>query len=612
MNDKKPFIFKTLLNGSVSPSAAFPEGSRVKFVFSVSRSLGTFDFRVFIKNDAHDGEGEQLKTVWTDIKDGCDVYEAELKAGSEALYFLSAGFKTPHGYQKFIFPDNSDALPITVYRRDFETPDWLKGGIIYQIFPDRFAKSEKHKTHYRSDAVYKSDWYGDIPDYPEKPGDAFANNCFFGGSLYGIAERLDFLLSLGVTAIYLNPIFEAASNHKYDTGDYFKVDEGFGGEKALRLLISELKKRGIRLILDGVFNHTGDDSVYFNKYGRYQSLGAYQSKDSPYFGWYDFKSFPDEYASWWGVKILPSINKTSDGFREFICGKNGVVRHYLRLGADGWRLDVADELGDEFLYALRDAARSEKKDAVIIGEVWEDASCKIAYGKRRKYFRGGQLDSVMNYPLRSAITDYVISGNSAIIANCAVSLYLRYPKAVSDSLMNHLGTHDTERIINVLASDGVQSMTNRQLASYKMSAADRARGKELLKLSAFLLYTLPGVPSIYYGDESGMEGGRDPFNRMPYPWGKEDGELLEFFRMLGDFRRAHSEFRDGVFSVIYEGNGLFVYSRGGIVCAVNKGEARLICREKPFSDLLSGKRAHLCDDGFYRMEINKNSFSALG
>lgn len=607
MINNQPFLFKTLLNGSFSPSAAFPEGSRVRFVFSVSRSLGAFDLRVFIKNDASD-EKTELNTVWTDLKNGYDVYEAELKAGNEALYFLSAGFRTPNGYQKFIFPDESDALPVTVYKKGFETPDWLRGGIIYQIFPDRFAKSEKHKTHYRADAVYKSDWYGDIPDYPEKPGDAFANNCFFGGSLYGIAEKLDYLLSLGVTAIYLNPIFEAASNHKYDTGDYFKTDEGFGGEKALKLLISEAKKRGIRIILDGVFNHTGDDSVYFNKYGRYESLGAYQSKESPYFGWYDFKSYPDEYASWWGVKILPSINKTSESFREFICGENGVVRHYLRLGADGWRLDVADELSDEFLCALRSAAKSEKKDAVIIGEVWEDASCKIAYGKRRKYFRGGQLDSVMNYPLRSAITDYVISGNTEIIAKSAESLYLRYPKAVSDSLMNHLGTHDTERILNVLSSDGVKSMTNRQLAGYKMSVSDRSRGKELLKLSAFLLYTLPGVPSIYYGDEIGMEGGRDPFNRMPYPWGKEDTELLEFFRALGDLRRTHSEFRDGIFSVIYERNGLFVYSRGNIICAVNRGKTHLICRERPFYDLFSGEKAILCNDGLYRMKINTGSF----
>ena len=337
-------------------------------------------------------------------------------------------------------------------------------------------------------------------------------------------------------------------------------------------------------------------------------MGAYQSKESPYYNWYDFKSYPDEYSSWWGVKILPSINKTSEDFREFICGENGVLRHYLRLGIDGWRLDVADELSDGFLDSLRNAVKTEKSDALIIGEVWEDASYKIAYGSRRKYFRGNQLDSVMNYPLRNAITDYLLSGRSEIISRCATSLYLHYPKEVSDVLMNHLGTHDTERILNVLAADGSLSMTNRQLSEYKMSKSDKARGKALLKLAAFLLYTLPGVPSVYYGDEAGMEGGRDPFNRMPYPWGKEDGELLDFYISLGKLRRTHKAFTDGVFSVIYEGDGLFVYQRGNLICAVNRGGDRTLCSKSAVRDLLSNKESVLCDDGLYRIRIKSGDF----
>ena len=610
MTRNKPFIFEIFLDGKLTPSAAFPENASVTFRFKVLRSCGAFNFCVYLKNDEN-GETAELKAEWLSLENGYDIYEARFKTDKDALYFLSAGFNSPFGYQSFLFPDGADGLPVTVYKKDFKTPDWLKGGIIYQIFPDRFAKSEKKKTSVRDGAVCKNDWYNGIPDYPEKPGDAFANNCFFGGSLYGIAEKLDYLLSLGVTTVYLNPIFEAASNHKYDTGNYFKVDEGFGGEAGLKKLISEIKKRGMHLILDGVFNHTGDDSVYFNKYGSYDSVGAYQSVSSPYYDWYDFKSYPDEYASWWGVKILPSINKKSKSFREFICGKDGVVRHYLKLGIDGWRLDVADELSDGFLDALRKASIEEKKDALIIGEVWEDASYKIAYGSRRKYFRGTQLDSVMNYPLRNAITDYVISGNSEIIAKTAVSLYLHYPKDVSDVLMNHLGTHDTERIINVLASDGSLSMTNRELADYKMSPSDRGRGKELLKLAAFLLYTLPGVPSVYYGDEIGLEGGRDPFNRMPYPWGKEDTELLSFFTELGTFRHRHKEFTDGIFSVIYEGDGLFIYRRGSLTCAVNRGEKKTICSNKSFVDIYNKTKAIYCEDALYRLNINSGEFAVL-
>lgn len=611
MTYKQPsFLFEILLNGKSVPSAAVPEHSSVTFRFNVLRSCGATDFRVYLRNDGN-GETGELNAEWLTLEKGYDIYEARFKAEADALYFLSAGFNSPVGCQSFLFPDGADGLPVTVYKKDYKTPDWLKGGIIYQIFPDRFAKSEKKKTAIRDGAVYKSDWYNDIPDYPEKPGDAFANNCFFGGSLYGIAEKLDYLLSLGVTTVYLNPIFEAASNHKYDTGNYFKVDESFGGEAGFKKLISEIKKRGMHLVLDGVFNHTGDDSVYFNKYGRYNSVGAYQSVSSPYFDWYDFKSYPDEYASWWGVKILPSINKKSESFREFICGKDGVVRHYLKLGIDGWRLDVADELSDGFLDALRAASREEKKDALIIGEVWEDASYKIAYGSRRRYFRGSQLDSVMNYPLRNAITDYLLSGNSEIIAKSAVSLYLHYPKDVSDVLMNHLGTHDTERILNVLAADGSLSMTNRELADYKMSASAREKGKELLKLAAFLLYTLPGVPSVYYGDEIGLEGGRDPFNRMPYPWGKEDAALLSFFVGLGKLRRSHSDFTDGTFSVIYEGDGLFVYRRGSLICAVNRGNARTLCSQKPFIDIYNNKKAIYCEDDLYRMQIKNGEFLVI-
>ena len=607
MTNKPSFLFKIFLNGKKTFSSAFPENSTVTFRFYVLRSCGAFDFRAFMKND-DSGEEKELSLTWVTLENGYDIYEAGFNTERDALYFLSGRFKTPYGKQSFIFPDGTDGLPVTVYKINFKTPDWLKGGIIYQIFPDRFAKSSKNKTSVREDAVFKSDWYNDIPDYPEKPGDAFANNCFFGGSLYGIAEKLDYLQSLGVTTVYLNPIFEAASNHKYDTGNYFKIDDSFGGEKAFKKLITEVKKRGMHIVLDGVFNHTGDDSIYFNRYGRYENLGAYQSKDSPYYSWYDFKSFPNEYSSWWGVKILPSINKTSHEFKNFITGENGVVRHYLRMGIDGWRLDVADELSEEFLTALRRAAREEKKDSLIIGEVWEDASYKIAYGSRRRYFRGEQLDSVMNYPLRRAITDYVISGNAEIIAKSSETLYLHYPKEVSDVLMNHLGTHDTERIINVLACDGSSSLTNRQLAEYKMSEGDRARGKELLKLAAFLLYTLPGVPSVYYGDEIGLEGGRDPFNRMTYPWGNEDTELLEFFKALGTLRHTHKEFADGVFSVTYAEKGLFIYRRANTVCAVNRGNDRVISSEKPIKDLFSGKTSYLSDDGLHRMIIKKNTF----
>ncbi len=589
-------------------SAAIPEGSDMRIVFRLSRALGAFDFVPRLTSD-YDGSVKDIECVWKDIKNGFDLYEIYLPPMSVGLYFLSATFKTTDGVTDFIFPDGSNVLPLTVHSADFVTPDKFKGGVIYQIFVDRFAKSKKHTLPVKDGAYLDPNWENGIPTYPEKPGDAFNNNCFFGGSLYGVAEKLDYLSSLGVTVLYLNPIFDAASNHKYDTSDYMKIDEMFGGEKAFDTLIRAAKKRGISIILDGVFNHTGSDSIYFDKESRYPTLGAYESKESPYYHWYDFKNYPEDYDCWWGVKILPAINKNSEDFRNFICGENGIVRHYLKKGISGWRLDVADELSGGFLDALRIAAKKEKADSIIIGEVWEDASVKISYDQRRAYFQGSQLDSVMNYPLRTAITDYVLSGNSDIIKRCMTSLYMHYPKCVSDVQMNILGTHDTERILSVLASDGISFKKNGELAGYKMSSGSKRHATELLKAASFLLYTLPGIPCIYYGDEIGMEGGRDPFNRLPFTWHSKDEDILAHYELLGALRSRFSEFADGEFKLIRAEDGLFVFSRGELICAVNLGNESVFVSERNFTEILSGAPAVKKDNGDYSFVLSHNSFA---
>ncbi len=591
------------LDWKPSVCSALPSGFELKFRFWVSRKTGNYDFSVNLFSES---ESSRVVCSWITLKNGFDIYESTIHPPEIGLYFLCCSFRTSDGKAAFVFPDGSERLPITVYFSDFTTPKWLKGGIIYQIFTDRFAKSENHSVSVKPGAILNPDWENGVPEFAEKPGDPLKNNVFFGGSLYGIIEKLDYLQSLGVSTLYLNPIFEAASNHKYDTGDYFSVDRMFGGEAALDKLISALKKRGMRLILDGVFNHTGDDSVYFNKYGRYTGLGAYQGKASKYYEWYDFICFPDNYSCWWGVKILPAINKQSESFRNFICGEKGVIRHYLKKGVDGWRLDVADELSDEFLNALRKAAKTEKKDSVIIGEVWEDASVKIAYGLRRRYFQGSQLDSVMNYPLRNAIIDYLISGDADKLSETAISLYLHYPKCVSDVQMNLLGTHDTERILNLLAQDGCTGMTNRQLSVHKMDPEARLRGRELLRLAAVLLYTLPGVPCIYYGDEVGMEGGRDPFNRKPFPWGHEDQGMLDWFRKLGKLRADLSELAEGKFSILHSDDSLIAYRRGDLICAVNRGDTKVIVTSGPLQELLSGNASIPGEDGMYRMSLGRD------
>ncbi len=570
-------IFKTKLyrktNGKYREvySAACPEGEDMRILFYINRRLGAVEFRLNLYDDAAQKD-EAVSCAIIDIDHGFDIYEARFSARPKGLYFLSGHYKTLDGEGRFLFPDGEDYLPITYYSPDFSTPDSYKGGVIYQIFPDRFAKSEKVNLPVKSHAIINRDWENGIPNYAKKPGAPLDNNMFFGGSLYGIAEKLDYLKSLGVTIIYLNPIFEARTNHKYDTSDYMKVDSMFGGDEGLAHLISECKKRGIKIILDGVFNHVGDDSIYFNKRGNYPELGAYQSKDSKYYSWFDFRKFPDDYNCWWDVKILPSLKKNCTEFLNFINGKGGVIEKYLKMGIDGWRLDVADELSDDFLHALRERARSISPEALIIGEVWEDASIKIAYDSRRHYFQGQQIDSVMNYPLRTAIIDFVTSKNCELLARTATSLYLHYPECVSHVLMNILGTHDTERILSILAGDGIEEKTNDELAHYKMQQSLRTKATELLKIASFLQFTLPGIPSIYYGDEIGMEGGRDPFNRLPFPWYRENEELLEHYRNLAEMRKTTSDLTDGDFEVISADGSEFIYRRGKTVFRVDMSE----------------------------------------
>lgn len=376
-----------------------------------------------------------------------------------------------------------------------------------------------------------------------------------------------------MTVIYFNPIFKAYSNHRYDTGDYLQIDPLFGSDEDFDRLVEECSRRGIRIILDGVFNHTGDDSRYFNKYGHYDELGAYQSQNSKYYAWYNFKQFPDKYDSWWGIDVLPAVNESCESYAQFITGKDGVVEHWMRRGVSGFRLDVADELPDEFIEKIRSAAKGVSKDSIIIGEVWEDASNKIAYGKRRKYLQGTELDSVMNYPLKDAIIQYVRTGDTLVLRETIAQLRDNYPKFVLDSLMNILGTHDTARILTVLG--GIPAYNKDEMAGTAMPPEVKERAKELLKTAAILQFTLFGVPCIYYGDEIGMEGYGDPFCRYPFRWDDIDEELLSFYKNLGQLRAAADMFKDGEYIELYADEKCLVYERTNgseqVIVAVNSG-----------------------------------------
>lgn len=506
---------------------------------------------LFFTNDTN---GNVIRTEGK--QEGEALYEFALQIDQIGLYFY---------YFEVIYQDNSrDVTPhnqLTVYSNDFTTPQWLKTGVMYQIFPDRFARSDRYQAPQQNKNYrLRNDWGGLPNDQPDEHG-IVQNNDFFGGNLRGILDKLDYLEDLGVTVIYLNPIFEAYSNHRYDTADYKKIDPMLGTEDDFITLCEEAMKRGIRIILDGVFNHTGSDSLYFNKRGRYPELGAYQSSDSPYYNWYRFIEFPDQYDAWWGIDTLPGVNETEPSFLDYIIrSEDSVIKHWLRCGASGFRLDVADELPDGFLEALREAVKEIKPDGAVIGEVWEDASNKIAYGLRRKYFLGNQLDTVMNYPLKNAVIDYLVHRKDGMeLEQVTNSIWENYPIPAFHTLMNIMGTHDTPRILTVLSENSKDDDYTRQR----------------LFLALLIISFMPGIPCIYYGDERGMKGGKDPFNRMCFLSDSGDPAILRFFRRLFAFRRKIDGLEDKSFQPRWAEGSFYSFYRAGetgrLVVAANAG-----------------------------------------
>ena len=456
--------------------------------------------------------------------------------------------------------DDRQPWQLTVYE-ERPTPAWFGQGVTYQIFPDRFCRDAiPDPKGLLGQRTVHNNW-DDVPRLGADPLTGRWNSDFFGGSLRGICGKLDYLQSLSVTTIYLNPIFYAASCHRYDTADYRMIDPMLGTEDDLRTLGEEARKRGIHVILDGVFNHTGDDSRYFNRHGFFDTPGAYQSKESLWYDWFCFQHWPDKYDAWWGIDTLPAVNENADAYREFIIrGEDSIIRHWLRCGADGWRLDVADELPDDFIEEIRAVMEQEKPDSFLLGEVWEDGSTKIAYSRRRRYLLGRETHGLMNYPLRTATLDYIRGGSAAAFRDTMEEQRENYPPAVFHSGLNILGTHDTPRILTLLGADAIPDSKEAR-AAYHLSPENRRLAVRRLTLAAMLLYTFPGSPTLYYGDEAGMEGFEDPMNRRGYPWGREDQRLLALYRTLGRLRKERRSLQEGDITYLIADGGLLVYCR---------------------------------------------------
>ena len=509
-------------------------------------------------------------------KGAYEIFQGRFSIAHPALYFYFFRIHTRQGdFRLYKQGDDTnmeagDLWQLSCVPADFTTPSWAQGAIIYQVFPDRFhAVGKPDLTGKLEPYTVHKNWYEDVQWRPTPDG-VVLNNDFYGGNFKGITEKMDYISSLGTTILYLNPISKSFSSHRYDTGDYKTPDPMLGTEKDFAELCRAAHARGIKVILDGVYSHTGSNSLYFNRENAFDSKGAFQTKDSPYFSWYTFYEWPLNYHSWWDFNTLPTVNKIDPEFIKYIItDEDSVVAHWMRLGADGYRMDVADELPDEFIKLLRERIKAINPDALLLGEVWEDASNKMAYGKRRRYFTDGELDSVMNYPFRTAILNFMRGWDSGRgLKETVMSIVENYPQQVVNCNMNLLGTHDTPRILTALVDDFDGSREEK--AKRRLSRNNLEVARDRLMMASFLQYTLPGSPSLYYGDEALMEGYKDPFNRRTYPWGREDWEMLNHFKRLGQARKNYPALRLGDIRFFEAGDKHLGYTRAyeGKTCRI--------------------------------------------
>jgi glycosidase len=558
-------------DGKAGISTAFEICEKSEICLKVPRRLGARSVELLILCDNLSYVIKTITGEWNGLSGCFDEYIFEIPSEQlgTGLYFIRpiihtlGGVFFGHRFADKIYLSSADStdghLQLTIYNQKYVQPEKIRGGVIYHVFVDRFMRGGSREIPDGA-KVIPGTWKC-IPEYPEYPGAPLYNNCFYGGTLWGIIKKLDYIKSFGTSAIYLSPIFKAYSNHKYDTGDYMTIDPIFGGENAFRALVNACRERDIEIILDGVFNHTGSDSLYFNRFGRYNSIGAYQSKKSPYFEWFDFQSYPTKYTCWWGIDILPRINPDIPSCCDYFVGDDGVIDKYSNMGIYGFRLDVADELSDNFISKIKTRLATKGKESILYGEVWEDASNKISYGKRRKYYQGGELDGVMNYPVRTGIIDFLLGFGYEKLAYALGDVTNNAPHPVLHNQMNLLGTHDTERILTILGNENIDGKSNAELSVLHMKAESRERAINRLILAYTILSTIPGIPTIFYGDEAGLEGYRDPFNRMPFPWGKEEQRLVDHYRTMGNIRNNNDIYKAGDFKINYLDNDLLIFER---------------------------------------------------
>jgi len=420
------------------------------------------------------------------------------------------------------------------YAGEVTSPDWARDAVFYQIFPDRFAKSAQVPK-----ASNLEPW--DAPPTPHG---------YKGGDLLGVLEKLGYLQDLGVSALYFNPVFQSGCNHRYHTHDYFAVDPMLGGNEALRELLDAAHARGMKVVLDGVFNHASRGFFQFHDI-------LENGSQSAYLDWFHIRSFPLHayrghgelgYSAWWNLPALPKFNTDTGAVREFLWR---VGTHWLEFGIDGWRLDVPNEIGDDaFWREFRRRCRAVNPECYIVGEIWDDAS---------RWLQGDQFDAVMNYPLTRAMLGFAAAGtleqpqirrcglqhvaplNAPAFAKEVQTLMTQHRPDVTDVQLNLLGSHDTPRVLTMVGGD-----------------------EAALRLSLFLLLTFPGAPCLYYGDELGLTGGHDPECRQGMPWAQPETwneSLRDYLKALVALRHRHPALRCGPLGTLHAEGSVYVFER---------------------------------------------------
>ncbi|MBR3723110.1 MAG: 4-alpha-glucanotransferase [Selenomonadaceae bacterium] len=489
------------------------------------------------------GEGERIvKTVKTLPDNGSERYSAEIELPKEGtlvwyyfiiedegkIYYYGNNKEKLGGVGELV-EDNPESFQITVYEEQ-NSPDWMKNAIYYQIFPDRFYRS-KVKLVNKKRAVFHADF-----ENPPLGDRANGLEEFYGGDLAGIYEKLEYLKELGINAIHLTPITLGNTSHRYDILDHMTVDDALGVEEDFKKLTKKAEELGIKIILEGVFSYVSADSRYFNKGKLFDEEGAYQSRKSKYNPWFEFWDFPHKYEARWGDEKTPKIRERNEGFQDFVInGKDSVLNHWLNMGAAGFRLNAPGDLSSAFTEKFYQAAN--KKGAAVIGEVWDDASNKVAYDTPRTYLSGREMDGATGYPFRANVIDFIMNHiDGKTLFQKLSSYHENYPKQAQYLAMNLLGSHDTERIGKVFGEG--ETAVKRQ------------------KMAALWQFTYVGAPSIYYADEAGAKD-----SRAPFPWGHENVELLDFYKKCVDLRKNHPVLERGEIIPLFGEGDVFAFAR---------------------------------------------------